>query len=139
MPTKYSAKTRPDGFCFCGRPSQVGIISCPSCQEGKRASNSRCKAEGFTKVWSLAQRCRSYGISVDEYETLLAQQGGVCAICKKAETLIRKGALCKLTIDHDHNTGRVRGILCNNCNRALGMLKDDPAILREAATYLEVA
>jgi hypothetical protein len=76
------------------------------------------------------KRIRSYGIDVGEYEQRMRDQDCVCAICKKDNNGI---ALC---IDHDHKTGVVRGLLCNTCNRALGLLKDDPTLLQNAINYL---
>jgi hypothetical protein len=73
-----------------------------------------------------------YGITPEEYDELLASQNGVCAICSEPDP---NGI--RLPIDHDHNTGRVRGLLCTPCNRALGGFKDNPALLRSALTYLE--
>lgn len=81
--------------------------------------------------------CKRYGITPEDYESMLADQDGVCAICHEPETLIRRGTVCSLTIDHDHMTGKVRGLLCNNCNRALGLFNDNQKILRSAAEYLE--
>lgn len=76
---------------------------------------------------------RLYGLSRPEFLSMLDKQGGVCAICKKP------GWNGKWPhIDHDHATGRVRGILCSKCNPALGMIDDDPAIARAMAIYLEV-
>jgi Recombination endonuclease VII len=72
---------------------------------------------------------RRYGISPAEYDALLAKQGGACAICRKRS----KGRLC---VDHCHVTGMVRGLLCNECNGALGYLKDDQASLVAALAYL---
>ena len=70
-----------------------------------------------------------YGITIDEYETLLAKNNGLCWICNE-----EPNPPC---IDHDHKTGRVRGILCKACNTAIGRMKDDPSRLRAAAVYLE--
>lgn len=81
--------------------------------------------------------CSRYGITPEDYAELLVAQGNVCAVCREPETLIRKNSVCQLAIDHDHQTGRIRGLLCNNCNRALGMLNDNPEILRAPAAYLE--
>jgi Recombination endonuclease VII len=72
---------------------------------------------------------RRYGISLAEYDALLEKQGGACAICRKRP----KGRLC---VDHCHVTGMVRGLLCNECNGALGYLKDDQASLVAALAYL---
>jgi hypothetical protein len=64
----------------------------------------------------------------DQYDSVLVAQGDGCAICKKSDDL---------AIDHDHDTGLFRGILCRSCNAALGMFKDDSDLLRRAAEYLE--
>ncbi len=75
-----------------------------------------------------------YGIVAGEFETLLAGQDGGCAICRTTEWP-GKGP----HVDHAHETGRVRGILCGACNNGLGNFADDPARLRAAADYLERA
>lgn len=72
-------------------------------------------------------------ITQAEYEALLAQQGGGCAVCGQPET--RKGGR-HLAVDHDHETGEIRGLLCMRCNLALGRLRDDPSIWRKALAYL---
>ena len=74
---------------------------------------------------------REYGMTIADYDALLVQQDGRCAICGVQPTLKR------LAVDHDHATGRIRGLLCDNCNQALGKLKDDPELLRTAIRYLE--
>lgn len=71
-----------------------------------------------------------------EYHKLLKEQNGVCAICKKSEIAKHKGTIKNLAVDHRHSDGKVRGLLCGNCNRAIGMLKDDPELLLAAANYL---
>ena len=71
-----------------------------------------------------------YGISIDEFESLWNRQNGVCAICGISLKEI------KYRIDHDHNTGKVRGLLCISCNTGVGLLKDSPGILASAARYL---
>jgi len=75
-------------------------------------------------------RIRSYGITVEEYDEMLESQGGGCYICGIGPV----GRA--LDIDHDHRTGKVRGLLCSNHNRALGLLGDDPDLLLAAHTYL---
>ena len=73
---------------------------------------------------------RKYGISLQEYDELLRSQGGVCAICGGTDGDKR------MAVDHDHASGKVRGILCQRCNRALGLFKDDKVKLRKAISYL---
>lgn len=71
-------------------------------------------------------------MSVQDYEALMAQQGGACAICRKEPV----GRLC---VDHCHATGKVRGLLCATCNMGLGFYRDDEGLMRAAAAYLKSA
>lgn len=79
---------------------------------------------------------RSYGIGIEEYGVMFEAQNGVCAICRQPEREGKDGPRL-LAVDHCHATGKVRGLLCFNCNAALGNLGDDAALLRAALTYLE--
>lgn len=81
---------------------------------------------------------RNYGITMEEYQALHEVQGGVCAICGQPETTVqgRTNTPFCLAVDHDHDTGKVRGLLCTPCNRGIGFLRDDPAILERALEYL---
>lgn len=79
---------------------------------------------------------RRYGLKKGEYAEMLAVQNGVCAICEQPETTVRKGTLMQLAVDHSHTTGERRGLLCNTCNRALGLLKDDAAVIHKFLDYL---
>ena len=79
-----------------------------------------------------------FGLTLQEYEAMERAQGGVCAICGNPETSFgRNGKLRRLSIDHDHVTHDIRGLLCANCNSGLGYFKDNPGALRKAALYLE--
>lgn len=77
---------------------------------------------------------RNYGISRDEYVSLLAAQGGACAICRSPD--FRGRTPC---VDHDHETGAVRGILCDRCNTGLGYFDDVEAGIAQALDYLRRA
>lgn len=86
-------------------------------------------------------KCK-YGITPEVYEALHLAQGGLCRICRQPESeKIAKGRATtrRLSVDHDHATGTLRGLLCRACNRALGGFKDDPELLLAAAVYLENA
>ena len=76
---------------------------------------------------------RLYGLTLKDYENLLKKQGGCCKICGTKEP----GGHGVFVVDHDHVTGRVRGLLCSNCNRGLGFFNDSPETLRQGASYLE--
>jgi hypothetical protein len=73
-------------------------------------------------------RLRRYGVTQDAYEAMILAQDGNCALC-------RKGGARHL--DHDHESKKVRAILCFSCNRGLGKFNDDPALLRKAVAYLK--
>lgn len=73
---------------------------------------------------------RRYGITAEEYDHLLAMQNGRCHICNDLPGKHR------LSVDHDHKTGRIRGLLCHNCNHALGKFKDNIIHLFKAIKYL---
>ena len=100
-----------------------------------KAAQEKCRAMPHYKRQMTASHARrKYGLTIEEYEALV---DGPCAICGdnvgRANGRGRKG----MVVDHDHETGRVRGGLCNTCNAGLGMFKDDTARLRKAAEYLE--
>lgn len=76
------------------------------------------------------------GCSPARYAELLKKQHGLCAICGKAEGRKRGAKAYELSADHDHVGGRIRGLLCGNCNLGIGNLQHDPKILRRALAYL---
>jgi|688.fasta_scaffold1533461_1 hypothetical protein len=77
---------------------------------------------------------RAYGIEPEDYYRMLEEQGGGCAICKSK--VPGYNGKKRFAIDHCHTTGKVRGVLCHPCNKALGSFKDDPNIMIEAAAYI---
>lgn len=81
---------------------------------------------------------KMYGITLQEYENLLAKQNGVCAICGGKETTkSNDGFPRRMPVDHDHATGKIRGLLCTQCNRGLGMFGENRNRLLAAAAYVE--
>ncbi len=91
------------------------------------------KNYSLTKDWRFVQRLRSlYGLSLAEYETMLLAQGGVCKICGTP----KPGGPGHFPVDHDHVTGKVRGLLCHRCNAGLAFFRDDQSILGSAMLYL---
>lgn len=79
---------------------------------------------------------KKYGIDIVEYQKMLVEQKGVCASCEKPETRVENGVIRMLSVDHNHTTGAVRGLLCSGCNLAIGYACDDPEVLMKAAAYL---
>ena len=73
-----------------------------------------------------------FGITLNDYNEMFAQQNGCCLICGIHQTELKK----TLHVDHNHETGKVRGLLCHNCNHGIGFFKDNPAFLTNAIDYL---
>ncbi len=104
--------------------ARSGVNSyCKPCHNA-RTRKSREKVGG-ERTYHLRRR---YGITAEEADAMLAAQGGLCAVCRTAPAA---------HVDHDHDTGRVRQLLCFNCNGGLGQFRDDPVVLRAAASYVE--
>jgi hypothetical protein len=80
---------------------------------------------------------RRYGITPERFDEMSAEQGGTCALCGGTPRPDGVKAASRLHVDHDHETGAVRRLLCNGCNRGLGYLQDSPELLRMAADYVE--
>lgn len=80
---------------------------------------------------------KNYGLSRDEYMAISEKQDHKCAICDKPESAKIRGKTLALAVDHCHDKGHVRGLLCMDCNRGLGMFKDDVTLLQKAIKYLE--
>ena len=103
---------------------------CRSCYgSGRSVAYHRAYAQANRPRAREAELRRTFGLTLGQYEEMRDQQGGRCAICGT----IPKRAL---DVDHDHATGRIRGLLCSNCNTAIGLLKDDPERMTAAATYI---
>ncbi len=94
---------------------------------GKYAGNGYCM-----KHYEVQ---RKYNLSPEIYEDMLLAHGGGCAICNKKPSQNRGDSI---VVDHDHITGEVRGLLCSNCNRGIGLLQDSVNLLTSAASYLKL-
>lgn len=79
-----------------------------------------------------------HGIGLEDYNTMFMKQGGLCFICENPETSnSRWGKVLTLAVDHDHKTGKIRGLLCRRCNQVLGKFEDDIKLFKKAISYLE--
>ena len=101
-----------------------------------------CSNECLRMSISVSQRetgresqLRIYGLTVDQYDAMLAAQDGVCAICKSPDPNGRSGSTY-FVVDHDHATGDVRGLLCAPCNSGIGLLQDSIIVIEQALEYL---
>lgn len=121
------------GKFFTGLPCKNGHIAerwnyngiCVECKRnGDRLSNLKAGKRYRVK--------KEYGLTVEQVDKIAATQDNKCAICNDL-----LGSLHHVQIDHCHTTGKIRGLLCINCNWLLGKSRDDPSLLRAAAAYLE--
>lgn len=120
-----------------------GVLgSCKSCVSSKeKLAYKRKKENNKLKIRELknTQLQRLYGVSIDTVETKHKEQDGCCAICNTPILLF--GDLTTkyqiACVDHNHQTGAVRGLLCNKCNRGLGFFNDNASLLKDASQYLE--
>lgn len=99
----------------------------------KRKKESRKNGNITSKEYNRKVSLKSnYGLSVRQYDKLYNEQGGKCAICKTPQSELKKN----LCVDHDHKTGKVRGLLCTLCNQGLGSFRDNQSNLEDALYYL---
>lgn len=82
------------------------------------------------------KRKAKYGVTPEQVQEILTKQNGVCAICGRPESRQQNGHIQAMAVDHDHATGRVRGLLCGACNSAIGLLQDDTALFQNAIVYI---
>lgn len=127
-------------------------LYCPSCKTVKTANDfyvskwrktgraSHCKDCYQKNYFNDKERIKfqriasTFGISKEDYETMLLNQNGVCAICNEPELSKR---FKFLAVDHCHKTGKIRGLLCSKCNQGLGYFNDNVSNLQSAITYLK--
>lgn len=142
-----------DSFCLRSTTKDGRNHHCRSCAKAiakkwnsELTPHQRARKQERERLWrtrnerfrSKARRYyvkRLYGLEPEKYDKMLELQGSVCAICKCRQG--GSGRAKSLAVDHDHGTGVVRGLLCGNCNRGVGMFKDSPGLLLRAANYLE--
>lgn len=107
------------------------------CKECHRVKSQEYSKRNILKTRDYTLRV-NFGIGVEEYNTLLARQKGVCVICGQPESAVSysNGKVKALAVDHDHLTGKVRGLLCSRCNSGIGFFRDHPEILQKAIDYL---
>lgn len=110
-------------------------------KDGRRAKCKECLSSVAKLEYPTKQRntnlLRQYGISLEDYESLAVSQGNLCKICQNPETILLRGKVMPLAVDHNHTSGKVRGLLCLHCNQGLGHFKDSIELLKNAIQYLE--
>ena len=132
----------------CGVEKPLTEYSHKRAKNRKPSLQPRCKAcaSEDTKLWRNSQSIdrlkdlylqRTYGVTLQWYQDTLSLQHNTCSLCNTAFTFHGELNADSPVVDHNHTTGKVRGILCNECNRGLGYFHDNPTTLRKAAVYLE--
>ena len=135
----------------CGETKAIEQFALRSDSGGRRHLCNKCKHKKYggwkrknpakAKVIQRRTNLKAWGLTMDDFAKMLDEQGGVCAICKHPSTrkCHRTGHPYPLVVDHDHATGKIRGLLCDKCNRAIGLLRDSVDVLEKAIAYLERA
>lgn len=112
--------------------SQNRAVRCIPCVAEYGAKWYRENREDHNKKARANRYRRSFGMSLEDYDILFEKQNGLCAICGVDDNYGGK----RFSVDHDHKTGVVRGLLCDNCNTGIGMFKDNPSLMLNAIKYL---
>ncbi len=118
---------------FTPRSERSGhyTVNCKDCRS-KDSQEYRRKNRSDVRVYEKSSKLKiAYGITLNEFNEILKRQGERCAICRTNRPSGRG-----FGVDHDHKTGRIRGILCHSCNTGIGLLKDSPKLLEKALKYL---
>lgn len=102
-----------------------------ACAETRRFGHLFSEPMTSAQMKSFRRNLETYNMSAADYAALFQSQGGLCAICRKEDHVRRR-----LSVDHCHETGRVRGLLCDACNKVIGMAEEDAGRLRSAAAYV---
>lgn len=108
----YKHKNRTSGYCI-------------ECSRGNNEAQREIQKDSWVR--------RTYGISLKEYKVLLEDQNNACAICKREASVFKKS----LAVDHCHDSGKIRGLLCGSCNRGIGLLQESAEVLTNAVEYLK--
>lgn len=107
-------------------------------KDGLDAYCVECRKADRNPAWSQKHELNGFDLTLAQYQQMVSERNGLCDICKEPEQVVdvRTGKVRNLAVDHCHITSKVRGLLCYRCNRAIGLLQDDPKRLLSAAAYL---
>ena len=105
--------------------------------ETRKSSTEKYKNTDKYKNTLRKHTLLKYGISIEEYDEMLTRQNFVCKICSRPENKMLNGKVRRLSVDHDHETGKIRGLLCMDCNTTLGKMNDDVNLFIKMVNYLK--
>lgn len=145
METRLCKKCKTEKLVAEFPVSKVSIIhECRTCERIRRKANRDKNLEkyrsfarnyarkNYQRIGKNANLVSKYGLTLEQYNSLRDKQDYKCAICNKHESKFTKA----LHVDHNHKTGKVRGLLCDSCNRAIGHFKEDPKAIASAIEYI---
>lgn len=101
-----------------------------------RPAYEKARRKAFPSQIKNSELKRAFGITVEQYEEIAKSQDFVCSICKQPEREKRNGRIRALAVDHNHTTGKIRGLLCGRCNKFIGQAEENVSILEAAIAYL---
>lgn len=140
----YKDKTKQDGLNYvCKKCHRSICLKSYYKNRAKRLQQMKDYHKKHTQLKPSPAKKRKrdlkykHGLTVKEYNQMALKQRGLCAICQQEETVKQGGTIRRLGVDHNHKTEKVRGLLCCNCNGALGLLKDNIKIVKRALQYLK--
>lgn len=122
----------------CGQTKPIVMFKAnPHSTGGREQRCRKCQNESTFHQRRSRGLKNTFGMTAEDYAQMVAVQGGTCAICRRPETAVRNGRVKALAVDHDHATGKVRGLLCLRCNKAIGLLREEIPLFYSAIAYLE--
>lgn len=116
-----------EGRCRCGRNLDTNNATCSFCASRRKAYSKIRTPESTKKSWLKSR----YNLTLESFSKMKTDQNNICVICGKLR------GKSDLVIDHCHKTGKVRGLICHNCNVGLGYFEDNPDLLELAKKYLQ--
>lgn len=129
---KPGGRRKTCNFCRAQKAKELRAADPEKYRALDRAKYERARAMGKTQAYHRNRHLtQKYGITAEEWDVMFESQHHACAICRSDQTS------WNWCVDHDHETGNVRGILCQGCNTLIGMAKDHPEVLDDAKRYLE--
>lgn len=105
-------------------------------EKGKETNREYQRSEKCKSRHRGCRLKRQYKITLKQYDAMFISQGGACSICGCPETIKLKNIVKRLSVDHNHITGKVRGLLCHKCNQALGLLGENPVVIKSLLEYI---
>jgi Recombination endonuclease VII len=127
----YVRKLSPDGLAYICKPCDLRLHKeyCEKNRDKIREQRKEFRRLNKTRLSISKNRAKC---SPEKFKALFEEQRGCCAICGLHQSKMRR----RIAIDHNHETNEIRGLLCDNCNRCLGLLKDSQEVLQNALNYL---